>query len=638
MTFTRKSWHNDPQSDTPVSAVGLDDLEARILNGIDVTSADDRAYTDQQVLAISTGDKGDTGATGEQGPPGGGVYHGPYDAGHPYVPTDVCKGSDGMYYQNILGCTGVNPVTDTDESNWIGTIPRSVLTNARLRWFDVTDYGAVGNGITDDTAAIQAAVDACIAAGGGTVYFAAGTYLVAGALQTGGAWCTQIKLGSAGNPANKLTLQLVGDRSGNINNEWGRFGGAISGGSWIISNSTGATWGTNSKVPSIVGGPASTTWENGGSGAAWNLHVVLRDLICQSPANPRITGFDLGTCRQAEVDRVCCTTADAPDFPTEPTNPVGIGVILPGINNTNSIDVPNFAAFGQYQGLVWGEHTNGGDFMVARCIVGVGPWSNNYHPSHFTHLDVERCKYPVGVNDWTGGAATGYGPVPVEIALLATENPPASVGLPAWCRVTKHINDPGHILHGHVNYTLRPDRYTGPTPWNYFKTISNLVARDVNYPRSVACRAYPDSSALSIPSGADTQLSLTTWPISDPTYGPPALSVRDGFDELLMLGQPTPATTMTAPTDGWYLIQMHLKFAVGAGSKRAAMVRKSGLDIFRAETGPFQFVTLSHCEFLPQGATLQFYAYQDSGSPLDLMTEAHDGGVTPSVVTVTRLF
>ncbi|AEM59297.1 hypothetical protein HISP_18990 (plasmid) [Haloarcula hispanica N601] len=41
---------------------------------------------------------------------------------------------------------------------------------------DVTDHGAVGDGSTDDTAAIRAAADA--ASPGGTVYFPAGTYLV----------------------------------------------------------------------------------------------------------------------------------------------------------------------------------------------------------------------------------------------------------------------------------------------------------------------------------------------------------------------------------------------------------------------------------------------------------------------------
>ena len=41
----------------------------------------------------------------------------------------------------------------------------------------VRDFGAVGDGVRLDTAAIQKAIDACSAAGGGTLYFPAGRYL-----------------------------------------------------------------------------------------------------------------------------------------------------------------------------------------------------------------------------------------------------------------------------------------------------------------------------------------------------------------------------------------------------------------------------------------------------------------------------
>lgn len=49
----------------------------------------------------------------------------------------------------------------------------SMIVNAPV---NVQDYGATGDGVTNDTAAIQAAIDAVVA--GGTLYFPNGTYLV----------------------------------------------------------------------------------------------------------------------------------------------------------------------------------------------------------------------------------------------------------------------------------------------------------------------------------------------------------------------------------------------------------------------------------------------------------------------------
>jgi hypothetical protein len=68
---------------------------------------------------------------------------------------------------------------------------------ATLPYFVVTDYGVVGDGVADDTAAIQAAIDACAADDGGEVRFPAGFFNISAPIivpegvslwGVGGAW------------------------------------------------------------------------------------------------------------------------------------------------------------------------------------------------------------------------------------------------------------------------------------------------------------------------------------------------------------------------------------------------------------------------------------------------------------------
>lgn len=44
--------------------------------------------------------------------------------------------------------------------------------------YNVMDFGAIGDGVTDDTVEVQAAITACCTAGGGVIFFPKGTYLV----------------------------------------------------------------------------------------------------------------------------------------------------------------------------------------------------------------------------------------------------------------------------------------------------------------------------------------------------------------------------------------------------------------------------------------------------------------------------
>lgn len=58
----------------------------------------------------------------------------------------------------------------------------NLLESAKFGIISVKSYGAVGDGVTDDTTAIQNAIDACVADGGGVVFFPYGTYYVSSEL------------------------------------------------------------------------------------------------------------------------------------------------------------------------------------------------------------------------------------------------------------------------------------------------------------------------------------------------------------------------------------------------------------------------------------------------------------------------
>lgn len=53
---------------------------------------------------------------------------------------------------------------------------------ARPKVFNIKDYGAIGDGVALETEAIQKTIDACHAAGGGTVWVPAGDF-VSGTIQ-----------------------------------------------------------------------------------------------------------------------------------------------------------------------------------------------------------------------------------------------------------------------------------------------------------------------------------------------------------------------------------------------------------------------------------------------------------------------
>ena len=87
-------------------------------------------------------------------------------------------GPTGTLADGWLPTVGPSKIDLTDTYPWTGTHTFTDFQDKGSQVFNVKAYGAVGNGATDDQAAIQTAIDAAKTAGGGKVFFPQGTYLL----------------------------------------------------------------------------------------------------------------------------------------------------------------------------------------------------------------------------------------------------------------------------------------------------------------------------------------------------------------------------------------------------------------------------------------------------------------------------
>lgn len=293
-------------------------------------------------------------------------------------------------------------------------------------WFNVRSYGATGDGTTDDTTAVQAAIDAAVSAGGGVVYFPRGVYAIGGALQDTSRSNAQLLLPRLDAvDTEQMTIELRGEFAPPpIMSVVGAT--PIPDVHSIIKGTLNTASGT---APSLIGawGPSGTI-DN-----LSNAHVLLRDLTFRMPSNPQLSACNLQNVASVDVDRVIvdCGGYYVQGL-TEPTTAASVGMRLPTIHNGANTRLGTVDVIGFYTGYLFGEHSLGENVKAWGCKIAA-TFAAADHPSYFTRFMAVHCEKVLTA---TGEHYVDFGQLNIEHATTG------------WWVTDYDIDDTNNYLNG----------------------------------------------------------------------------------------------------------------------------------------------------------------------------------------------
>lgn len=212
--------------------------------------------------------------------------------------------------------------------------------------FNVKDYGAVGDGATDDTAEIQAAIDAANAAGGGDVYIPHGNYIISAYL------------------AYYSDINLIGGQEAKLTNATSRSAPAI----MLFPNATGVT---NVRVSSLI-------FDQRSDAIGWDT-----DSLCVGVSH--VTGMVISDCIfQNIITMAVHANALAAEMPTR-----NIQVVRCWVKNSLGGGVSVFGYLDDFT-VSYCRFENCKDDAVAIQDLVTGEQPTDIHISHNTILNCDR--------------------------------------------------------------------------------------------------------------------------------------------------------------------------------------------------------------------------------------------------------
>lgn len=280
----------------------------------------------------------------------------------------------------------------------------------------------------NDLNAWQAALNALGAAGGGNIYAPNGFSPVVGPLQdTAGCNCV-LKLPTLPYPGSApVQISIIGSQQ-------------------PVFAFAGSTILTTLTSGNLIGGydVASTTY-----GPFTNVYFSMKNMTVRDYANPGLGVLSLGYVVGARLEHVWIDTGGSG---TAPTNSASFGIQLPFISNGAYVQLYDVSVIGQYNCLIFNEHSVGVGVYGSNCFNGfvfesspssLGGYSNS---ASLTYGWCQQCS-----NEVVGAGLNG---IPVDLRNIDIED-----------ALVHGVNDPNNVLKGYMTWEV-PYTAGAVTPTN----------------------------------------------------------------------------------------------------------------------------------------------------------------------------
>jgi hypothetical protein len=260
-----------------------------------------------------------------------------------------------------------------------------------LKIYNVKDYGALGDGTTDDTVSIQNTINACNTGGGGTVYLPNGIYFINGALDSNSQSQIYFPLNSFSSSINLKTIKLLGETPPNQYSNPANATGAND------HPDTGVIIKSNLlAVGNVIGSRYETvSWGdfNFLHVKMENISVRVRSMTSTTHVVPVTTAINMGKVAFFTAKYIEFCTTSKMTLCLEPANTC-YGVVMPKNNNFAICNMRNFNSYGFYVTVDCYEHTSLDNFLIDVCVIGLNMNTVN-HSINVTKGCIQRSRYNI---------------------------------------------------------------------------------------------------------------------------------------------------------------------------------------------------------------------------------------------------